>query len=168
MNFLKWLMLSLLKCFMKCCSMIFWTSFGCDTYRSWLSCTKWIFWCFMCRAFAALNIPVSSFAFSTSSTRSLALFSLASLTFRFIYLSISFLDFLNCLFFSGSFQFSVCRLMSFCSFNILSRSGSDIWWLFTSSCIRNEFLPHIWLCPWAFPICSLAVLLRMCYSQFLL
>ena len=88
--------------------------------------------------------------------------------FWFIYLSISFLDFLNCLFFSGYFQFSVCRLMSFCPFNILSRSVSDIWWLFTSSCIRNEFLPHIWLCPWAFPICSLAVLLRMRYSQFLL
>ena len=85
----------------------------------------------MCRAFAALNIRVSSLAFSTSPTRSSALFSLASLTFWFISLSISFLDFLNCLFFSGSLQFSIWSLISFCSFDILSRSGSDIWWLFT-------------------------------------
>ena len=34
MNFLMWFMFSLLKCFMKCGSMIFWTSCGCDTYRS--------------------------------------------------------------------------------------------------------------------------------------
>ena len=66
MNFLMWSMFYLLKCFIRLCSMIFWTSCGCDTYRSWSSCTNWIFWFFMCRDFAALNIRVSSLAFSTS------------------------------------------------------------------------------------------------------
>ena len=74
MKFLMWLMFSLLKCFIKCCSMIFWISCGCDTHRSWSSCTNWIFWCFMCRAFTALNIRVSSLALSTSPTRFSAFF----------------------------------------------------------------------------------------------
>ena len=44
--------------------MIFWTSCGCGAHRSWFSCTNWIFWCFMSRAFAALNIWVLGVIFS--------------------------------------------------------------------------------------------------------
>ena len=55
------------------------------------------------------SVIVISLPFSLP-TRSSALFSLASLTFWFISLSISFLDFLNSLFFSGSLQFSIWRL----------------------------------------------------------
>ena len=90
-------------------------------------------------------------------------FSLASLTFWFISLSIFLLDFLSCLFFFGSLQFLIWNLMSFCSFEILSRSGFGIWWSFSFFLYPTWVSAHIELCPWAFPICTLAVLLRIRY-----
>ena len=71
----------------------------------------------------------------------------------------------NCLFHTGSLQFSIWSIMPFCSFDILSMSGSDIWWSFTFLCLTWVSATHL-ICPWAFPICSLAVLLRIHCSQF--
>ena len=142
---------SLLKCFMKCCSMIFWAFCSCDTHTLFLIVMhkKYLL---MFHVLTFCCFRVWPLAFSTSPMRFFAHFCLASQTFWFISLSI--------------WVFAICvlwpsvLLTSFQGLNVISGG------FLLSSCIRHEFLSHIWLFPWAFLICSLAVLLRMCYSQF--
>ena len=109
----------------------------------------------MCRAFAALNIRVSSLASCTSPTRSSAIFPLASLTFPFISLSISFFDFLKSLLFSGSLQFLIWSLISFCSFDILSRPGSVVIYfiLVSDMCFCRTFDYILELFPFVLFLC---------------
>ena len=144
-----------------------WTSCGCDTHRSWSSFRNWIFWYFMWRAFSALNVQVSSLAFYTSPARSSALF------LWHLQLSDSSLRVSVSLIFSIACSFlGICNFQSgvlYPSVLLTSFQGLDLTsgGYLLSFCIWYEFLRRIWLCPWAFPICSLAVLLLMRYSRFL-
>ena len=60
-----------------------------------------------------------------------------------ISLNIFSLDFLNCLFFCGSLQFSIWSLMSFCSFDIIQGLDLIPGGHLLSSFIRHEFLLRI-------------------------
>ena len=109
---------SLLKCFMKCCSMIFWASCSCDTHTLFLIVVhnKYL-----------LMFHVLSFCCFKHSGVTFGIFYFSYEVFRSSLSGIS--NFLIHLFeYLGLCNLS---LMTFCSFDILSRTECDIWWIFT-------------------------------------